>query len=120
MQVREHPVITERHLRQPYYFTRWYCCMRKHCRTELVMPKEFKVWTTQELPASAPELRPGDDIVLDVLGGQGMKLVTPTVTEIDFPEPGNSTKKQITAPGKLVAGRGALGIPGDGGEGLSA
>ena len=43
MQVRAHVAITEKQLRKPYYFSRWYCCVNNNCRTTLVMPEEFKV-----------------------------------------------------------------------------
>jgi hypothetical protein len=43
MQVREHRRIKAKHLRQPYYFSRWYCCRKQDCKTTLVMPEEFKV-----------------------------------------------------------------------------
>jgi hypothetical protein len=60
MQVREHREVTERHRRQPYYYSKWYCCMQRNCVTTLVMPEEFKIW-------NGGCLRPGDDIALDVL-----------------------------------------------------
>lgn len=43
MQIREHSVLSEKHLRQPYYFSRWFCCQNKKCRTTLVMRERFKV-----------------------------------------------------------------------------
>jgi hypothetical protein len=33
-----------RHLRQPYYYTRWYCCVNHYCATTLIMPEAHKVW----------------------------------------------------------------------------
>jgi hypothetical protein len=43
-QIREHGQITERHRRQPYYFTRWFRCMHRDCHTTLIMSNQFKVW----------------------------------------------------------------------------
>jgi len=44
MQVREHDRVREKQLRQPYYYSRWYNCGYRSCKTTLVMPEEFKVW----------------------------------------------------------------------------
>jgi hypothetical protein len=54
-QAREHDRIRERHLRQPYYFTRWYCCLQSACPTTLIMLEQFKVLNTTQQQA-APEL----------------------------------------------------------------
>jgi hypothetical protein len=32
-QIREHERITEKHLRQPFYFTRWFYCTHDDCDT---------------------------------------------------------------------------------------
>ena len=37
MQIREYNNSTEQHLHRPYFYTRWFCCMDKSCRTTLVM-----------------------------------------------------------------------------------
>jgi hypothetical protein len=71
MQVRQHDRITEKHLRQPFFYDRWYCCMRGSCRTTLVMPPEHRVWRTEPEPELQPELSLGDDIALDVLKEMG-------------------------------------------------
>jgi hypothetical protein len=42
-QIREHSVITEKHLAQPFYYSRWYYCNNAQCRTNQIMPDEFKV-----------------------------------------------------------------------------
>jgi hypothetical protein len=47
MEVREHSRIREKHLQQPYYFTRWYRCIHRDCRTKLVMDEQFKVTNEQ-------------------------------------------------------------------------
>jgi hypothetical protein len=44
MQVREHDCVREKQLRQPYYYSCWYNCSHRNCKTTLVMPEEYKVW----------------------------------------------------------------------------
>ena len=48
MQVREHDRIREKQLRQPFYYSRWFRCMHKGCKTTIVHREEFKVWNTAE------------------------------------------------------------------------
>ena len=63
MQVREHDRIREKQLRQPFYYSRWFCCMHNDCRTTLVMRDEFKVWNSDQarrLEAIRQQLRPRD------------------------------------------------------------
>ena len=43
MQIREYSNLTDKHLHRPYFYTRWFCCMNKSCRTTLVMPERYKV-----------------------------------------------------------------------------
>jgi hypothetical protein len=43
MQIRKYDEVTKKKLRQPYFYTRWFCCMNKSCRTTLVMPARYKV-----------------------------------------------------------------------------
>jgi len=38
-QIREY----EKQLRQPPFYTRWFCCLNKMCKTNLVMPARYKV-----------------------------------------------------------------------------
>ena len=42
MQIREYNNLTDKHLHRPYFYTRWFCCMNKSCRTTLVMPRRYK------------------------------------------------------------------------------
>lgn len=42
-QIREHSVITAKHLAQPFYYSRWFYCNNLDCRTNQIMPDEFKV-----------------------------------------------------------------------------
>jgi len=58
--VREHGGLTEKQLKQPFYYSRWFYCTNKACKTTLIMPDRFRVFRKQ---------RDRDrDIVLDVLG----------------------------------------------------
>jgi hypothetical protein len=43
MQVREHDRIREKQLQQPFYYSRWFRCMHKNCKTTIVHRDEFKV-----------------------------------------------------------------------------
>jgi hypothetical protein len=43
-QIREHDAITEKHRRQPFYFTRWFYCVNPACKTSMVMVERYKVW----------------------------------------------------------------------------
>jgi hypothetical protein len=42
-EVRKYERTGPKQLARPLYYSRWYCCMNKHCRTTLIMPEEFKV-----------------------------------------------------------------------------
>jgi len=43
-EIREHTHITDKHLRQPYYFSMWFNCLHKDCPTTIFMVDEYKVW----------------------------------------------------------------------------
>jgi hypothetical protein len=43
MQIREYSNANDKHLRRPYFYSRWFCCMNNNCRTTLVMPERYKV-----------------------------------------------------------------------------
>lgn len=43
MQVREHTQITDKRLRQPYYFRRWFYCTHGDCGVRSYMIEAFKV-----------------------------------------------------------------------------
>lgn len=47
MQIREHKTIRAKQLAQPFYYSRWYCCMSGKCKTKQVMPEEFKVFPVE-------------------------------------------------------------------------
>lgn len=42
-QVRTHRAISPKKLRQPYYYSRWFKCINKKCRTTLIMSPEYIV-----------------------------------------------------------------------------
>jgi hypothetical protein len=42
-EIREHDVLTEKHFRQPFYYSRWFYCNNGQCKTTLIMPDKFKV-----------------------------------------------------------------------------
>jgi len=42
MQIREYAGLEERE-RHASFYTRWFCCMDKSCKTTLVMPARYKV-----------------------------------------------------------------------------
>jgi hypothetical protein len=42
MQIREYDGVDEEPPSQPF-FTRWFCCLNKACKTTLVMPARYKV-----------------------------------------------------------------------------
>jgi hypothetical protein len=42
MQIREYDGVGEKLPNRPF-FTRWFCCMNKTCKTTLVMPARYKV-----------------------------------------------------------------------------
>jgi hypothetical protein len=47
-QIREHKQVTDKQLRQPFYYSRWFCCLNRKCRTTLVMMDEHKVWNEND------------------------------------------------------------------------
>jgi hypothetical protein len=47
-QIREHERITEKELAQPYYYSRWYNCPNRDCKTTLIHAEEFKVRNENE------------------------------------------------------------------------
>ena len=43
-QIREHSEVTEKHRRQPFYFSRWFHCTNPQCKAQMICPERFKVW----------------------------------------------------------------------------
>jgi hypothetical protein len=42
-ETRQHPVITEKQLKQPFYYRRWYNCKNENCKTTTFMLEGWKV-----------------------------------------------------------------------------
>jgi hypothetical protein len=49
-EVREHTQITDKHLRQPYYYSRWFYCRNPRCRTTMVMRDRYRVFPDEPQP----------------------------------------------------------------------
>ena len=47
-QIRKHEAVTERHLRQPFYYSEWHVCTNPECKTTLIMPDDKKVFRNVE------------------------------------------------------------------------
>lgn len=43
-QIREHKAITQKHLKQPFYYSRWFNCTNPECKTTLIMPDQYRVY----------------------------------------------------------------------------
>lgn len=52
-QIREHVLVTEKELRRPYYYSRWFRCVALECKTTLIMPDRYKVFNRQEEEVSS-------------------------------------------------------------------
>jgi len=53
-EIREHPRITERERRRPFYYRRWFMCRNPACRTTTIVPAKYQVF-------NAPTLVPSQD-----------------------------------------------------------
>jgi hypothetical protein len=49
-EIREHERITERELALAFYYSRWYNCGNRNCRTNVIMPPEFRVSNEHSAP----------------------------------------------------------------------
>lgn len=47
-QTRRHAHLSEKVLRQPYYYLFWYNCINPECKTTIFMLDECKVWNKNE------------------------------------------------------------------------
>src|ERR1700688_2593898 len=45
-QIKEHVEITAVELAKPFYYSRWYICQNRKCKTTAIMPDECKVFPT--------------------------------------------------------------------------
>lgn len=43
MEIRERGSVRDNVSRQPFYYTRWFCCMHADCKTNMVMPERYKI-----------------------------------------------------------------------------
>jgi len=77
-EVREHKAITAKELARPFYYSRWYNCANRNCRTTLIMPEEFKVFPVRE-PRPDPDA-PGNVIWDD----KGAPVDTPGNVQCPF------------------------------------
>ena len=42
-EIREHRAITNRELRRPFYYARWFYCRNRRCRTTTIVPDRYRV-----------------------------------------------------------------------------
>jgi hypothetical protein len=57
MQIREHGDVNGQKLAaQPFFYTRWFCCMYADCKTNMVMPDRYKVEKPTVWGDSWPEM----------------------------------------------------------------
>jgi hypothetical protein len=43
-EIREHKAITDKHLRQPFYYSRWFYCRNQSCVVSTIMLEEYKIF----------------------------------------------------------------------------
>jgi hypothetical protein len=55
MEIREHNGVGDKQLRQPFYYTRWFYCTNKSCKTTTVMPERYKMINPVVRPDKQPE-----------------------------------------------------------------
>ena len=67
-EIREHTLITQKHLNQPYYYSRWFNCLNPGCVVSLHMIDQFKVfperrelWTETEVEVMQPRTAGADE-----------------------------------------------------------
>jgi len=46
-EIREHERITAEEWAKSFYYSRWYNCRNRGCKTTAIMPDEFKVWKNE-------------------------------------------------------------------------
>jgi hypothetical protein len=67
-EIRTHPTITAKMLRQPFYYRQWFYCHNPMCRTTTIMRDEDRVFIEDDVDAEAQarmamireQLRPRD------------------------------------------------------------
>jgi hypothetical protein len=56
-EIREHACISNRELRRPYYYRRWFMCRNSDCRTTTIVPARFQVFNGPSLvPSQSPPM----------------------------------------------------------------
>jgi hypothetical protein len=61
-QIREHPEVTPKMLAQAYYYSRWFCCIQRDCRTNLFYDERYRVYPHQAAaPVEVVEIDPDPD-----------------------------------------------------------
>jgi len=48
-EIREHPRITDRERRRPYYYQRWFYCRNTACRTSTIVAERYRIFNTPNL-----------------------------------------------------------------------
>jgi hypothetical protein len=43
-EIREHIKIRDKELKRPFYYSKWFNCVNKDCKTNLIMPDEFRIF----------------------------------------------------------------------------
>ena len=72
----EHKQVTEKQLRQPFYYSQWFRCSNPQCQTIQIMRDQDRVWTSarwKQRKQAPEEAAPFawqrlDDVVMRVLG----------------------------------------------------
>jgi hypothetical protein len=60
MQIREYAGLNEKEERRPSFYTRWFCCMNKACKTTLVMPCTLRGGHKQYFPNGRSSVKSPD------------------------------------------------------------
>jgi len=67
-EVHQHNRIKQKHLNQPYYYSRWFVCVNPKCRTEKIMLERYRVYRDIEAQQTYdPRER---DVMLQYLDGK--------------------------------------------------
>jgi hypothetical protein len=55
-EIREHTEVTAKHLRQPYYYSRWYYCQNPNCKVTTHMAPRHRIFSDAYRTREAVEL----------------------------------------------------------------
>jgi hypothetical protein len=64
--VHEHVEVTPKHLRQPWYYAKWFYCTNPKCKTTMIMPDRYRVFRGDRQAACSGGFQ-NDDIVMAML-----------------------------------------------------